>query len=114
MQFLFWWEWLTQEVPPLQRSYLSTYFHSTEEAKHPSTKILIEPLFKTAPGRKRQLILAPDVISGRDGDLLLRLSQIAIEKRWTGIAKGPRLIDDSAEVKDFLREDFYESRGFWH
>lgn len=53
------------------------------------------------------------MISGRDRDLPLQLSQSAIKQGWTGIAKGPPSIDDSAEVEGFSREDFYERRGFW-
>jgi hypothetical protein len=58
LQCIFWWEWLARELPPLQRYYLPTYFHSAKDAKRPGSKTRIEPLFKTAPGRKQQLISA--------------------------------------------------------
>ena len=113
LQCLCWWAWFAPELRPLERYYLIAYFHSTEDAKRAGTKTRIEPLFKTAPGRKRELVLAPDVISGRGENMPLQLSQSALEQGWTGIEKGPSVWDDSVEVEYFLRDDFYQNRGFW-
>ena len=110
---LFWWEWFARELPPLERYYLPAYFHSTENAKSGGVRTRIEPLFKTAPGKKRELVLTPDVVSGRDRNLPLQLSQSALEQGWTGIEKGPPIWDDSDAVEDFLRDDFYQRREFW-
>ena len=114
LQCLFWWEWLARELPPLERYYLPAYFHSTEDAKRAGARSRIEPLFKTAPGKKRELVLTPDAVSGGDGNLPLQLSQTALEQGWTGIEKGHQPIwDDSAAVEDFLRDDFYQRQGLW-
>jgi hypothetical protein len=92
---------------------LPSYFRSTRAAKSPGTKTRLDPLFKTASGRTPELVVAPDVASGRDEDLPLQLSQSALTHGWAGIAKGRPLSDDSAAVEDFLRNDFYQGRRFW-
>jgi hypothetical protein len=109
-----WWTWFAQELSPLERYYWPTYFTSTEGAKHPGSTTLIAPLFLTAPGRKSEIVLAPDVVRGRTGNLPLRLSQSAVERGWKGIERARPIWDDSAAIEDFLREDFYAGRGFWH
>lgn len=58
LQYLCWWAWFAWELRPLERYYLPVYFHSTEHAKRPGTETQIEPLFKTSPGRKRELVIA--------------------------------------------------------
>lgn len=109
-----WWSWFAQELSPLERYYLPTYFLSTEGAKHPGSKSRIEPLFLTAPGRKSEIVLAPDLTRGETGDLPVQLSQSAVERGWKGIEKARPISDESAAIENFLRQDFYAGRGFWH
>ncbi|WP_348261049.1 hypothetical protein P8935_14695 [Telmatobacter sp. DSM 110680] len=113
LQCLLWWEWWARELSPLERYYLPAYFRSTDGVKHVGAKSRIEPIFKTAPGKKRELILTPDVVAGGNGNLPLQLSRSALEQSWKGIEKGTPITDESAAVEDFLREDFYRGRGFW-
>ncbi len=82
LQYLCWWAWFAWELRPLERYYLVVYFHSAENAKRPGIKTRIEPLFKTAPGKKRELVVASDVVSGSSGDLPVQLSQSALEQGW--------------------------------
>lgn len=113
LEWFWWWTWIAQELPPLERYYLPSYFLSTEGAKHSGSKTRIDPLFKTASGRKSEILLAPDVTPGRDGNLPLQLSQSALERGWIAIGKGRPFWDDSAAVEDLLREDFYQGHGLW-
>ena len=108
-----WWTWFAQELSPLERYYWPTYFSSTEGAKHAGARSRIDPLFLTAPGRKSEIALAPDVVRGETGDLPLQLSQSALERGWRGIGKGRPIWDDSAAIEDLLRDDFYAGQGFW-
>lgn len=113
MWFL-WWTWFAQELPPLERYYWPTYFKSTEGAKHPGSTTLITPLFMTANGRKSEIVLAPDVVRGRTGNLPLQLSQSAVERGWTGIEKAQPMSVESGALENLLREHFYAGQGFWH
>lgn len=108
-----WWTWFALELSPLERYYWPTYFSSTEGAKHPGSKSRIDPLFLTAPGRKSEIVLAPDVARGETGDLPLQLSQSALERGWRGIEKGRPIWDDSAAIEDLLQDDFYAGQSFW-
>ena len=109
-----WWTWYAQALSPLERYYWPTYFTSTESAKHPGSTALIAPLFMTAPGRKSEIALAPDVERGKTGDLPLQLSQSAVERGWTGIEKAQPMSVESRALEDLLREHFYAGRSFWH
>jgi hypothetical protein len=48
--------WLV--TPPLQNYYLIAYFDSTERPRQPSATTQVEWLYKTAPGRKPELVSA--------------------------------------------------------
>ena len=109
-----WWTWFAQELSPLERYYWPAYFTSTEGAKHPGSTTLIAPLFMTAHGRKSEIVLAPDVVRGRMGNLPLKLSQSAVERGWTGIEKTQPMRVESGALEDLLREHFYAGQGFWH
>ncbi len=113
-QWFLWWTWLALELSPLERYYWPTYFLSTEGAKHPGSITRIDPLFKTAPGRKSEIVLAPDVVRGETGDLPLQFSQSAVEGGWTGIEKAQPMSVESAALEDLLREHFYAGQRFWH
>lgn len=109
-----WWTWFAQELSPLERYYWPTYFSSTEGAKHLGSTTLIAPLFMTANGRKSEIVLAPDVVRGRTGNLPLQLSQSAVKRGWTGIEKTQPMRVESGALEDLLREHFYAGQGFWH
>jgi hypothetical protein len=109
-----WWTWFAQELSPLERYYWPTYFTSTESANHPGSSTFIAPLFMTSHGRKSEIALAPDVESGKTGDLPLQLSQSAVERGWTGIEKARPMRVESGALEDLLREHFYAGQGFWH
>jgi hypothetical protein len=113
LQSLSLWTWFRWEVPPLQRYYFWAYFNCTEGAKQANTQTRIQWLFKTAPGRKHQVIVEQDVFSGRDGDLPVQLSPSALATGWMGIEKSSPQQVNCAELEGFLREDFYGHRGFW-
>ena len=106
------WAWLHWEVPPLQRYYLSAYWHSSEHANQPDAKTQIRWLMETAPGRKRQWLFAPDVTEGSESELPLELSSFALEQGWTGIERTAVESVDSTEVEKLLREDFYDGESF--
>ena len=88
LELFSWRSWFAGELRPLERYYWPAYFDSTEGARHPGSKTRIDPLYKTAPGKKSEIVLAPDVTSGRNGSLPLQLSQSAREQGWTGIGSG--------------------------
>lgn len=68
----------------------------------------------TANGRKSEIVLAPDVVRGRTGNLPLQLSQSAVERGWTGIERAQPMRVESGALEDLLREHFYAGQGFWH
>jgi hypothetical protein len=106
------WAWLHWEVPPLQRYYLISYWHSSEHANQPDAKTQIRWLMETAPGRKRHWLFAFDVTEGSQNDLPLALSFAAVEQGWTGIERTPAESMDSTELEKLLREDFYDGKTF--
>ena len=106
------WAWLRWEVPPIQRYYLIAYWHSSEHANQPDAKTQIRWLMETAPGRKRQWLLAPDVTEGSESELPLELSSFAVEQGWTGIERTSVESMDSTELEKLLREDFYDGVSF--
>ena len=106
------WAWLRWEVPPLQRYYLIAYWHSSEHPNQPAAKTQIRWIMKTAPGRKRQWLFAPDVTEGSPTDLSLNLSSFAIEQGWTGTERTAVEGMDSTELEKLLREDFYDGVTF--
>lgn len=112
-QFLCWRAWITFEISPLQRYYLPAYYMCTRGMKILGSRCQFEPLFETASGRKSRFVLPADVVSGKTGDLPLQLSGTALDHGWTGLTKGPQILDDSSAVESFLREVFYQGRPFW-
>jgi hypothetical protein len=106
------WAWLRWEVSPLERYYLIAYWHSSENANQPAARTQIRWLMETAPGRKRQWLLAPDVTEGGLNDLPLKLSSFAVEQGWAGIERTAVESMDSTELEKLLREDFYDGESF--
>jgi hypothetical protein len=107
--FIGWFRWGLQ---PLERYYLSAYWESSEGAKQPGTTTQIQWLFKAAPGRKSQPVIDADVVSGWMGNLSFELSPSALEQGWARLDKGPPESVNSADLEEFLKEDFYRSRDF--
>jgi len=64
------WYWLTN--PPVKHYYLGAYFES-----HSTVAVPVQRLYKTAPGKKRELAMVADVVSdstGNDLHLPMKLS----------------------------------------
>jgi hypothetical protein len=105
--------WLAWEMPPLQRYYLLNYLESTGRAKQPGTTTEVQWVYKTASGRKSTLATNPDVVSENSADPPVRLSEAAIAEGWTGIEKHAPVQVDSAQLEQFLQDDYYNGRGYW-
>jgi Type IV secretion-system coupling protein DNA-binding domain len=105
--------WFAWEMPPLQKYYLMSYLDSTERAKQPGATTQVQWLFKTAPGRKRILVINSDVVSANSAAPPVRLSESAIEEGWTGIEKGVPVQADSAGLEQLLQQYIYNGHGFW-
>jgi hypothetical protein len=70
------WYWLV--YPPVQHYYLGVYFESASEGDHPTVAIPVQWLYKTAPGKKRELAMVADVVSdSTDNDLHLPIANRA-------------------------------------
>ena len=106
------WAWFQWELPPLQRYYLTAYWHSSETANQPYAVTQIRWLMETAPGRKRHWLFAFDVTERSQDDLPLALSSAAAEQGWTGIERTPAESMDSTKLEKLLREDFYDGKTF--
>ena len=69
------WYWLA--YPPVQHYYLGAYFESAFMSDHSTVAIPVQWLYKTAPGKKRELAMVADVVSdstGNDLHLPMKLS----------------------------------------
>ena len=73
------WYWLT--YPPVQHYYLGAYFESAFVGAfggdHSTVAVPVQRLYKTAPGKKRELAIVADVVSdstGNDLHLPMKLS----------------------------------------
>lgn len=111
-QFLCWWSWNSFELSPLERYYLPAFCRCSESAKHLGSRCQFEPLFEAASGRRSRLVLPPDIVLGKTGKLPIQLSATALNHGWTGLTKGPLILDDSSALESFLREVFYQGRTF--
>lgn len=105
--------WFAWEMPPLQRYYLMSYLDSTERGKQPGATTQVQWIFKTAPGRKRILVINSDVVSANSADPPVQLSEAAIEDGWTGVEKVAPAQVDSVGLEQFLEQYIYDGRSFW-
>ena len=67
--------WLA--YPPVQHYYLAAYFESAFVGDHSTVAVPVQWLYKTAPGKKRELAMVADVVSdstGNDLHLPMKLS----------------------------------------
>ena len=86
--------------------------------RNPAATTAVQWLYKTAPGRADQLAVEDDVVAESPGDqqdvwLPMHLSSAARNAGWTGLVRGPREEYKAAEVEPYLRDQFYDGRGFW-
>jgi hypothetical protein len=107
--FMGWFKWGLQ---PLERYYLMAYWESSEGAKQPGSTTQIQWLFKAAPGRKSEPVIGVDVASGGPANLSIELSPSVHERGWIELEKSRPETVNSAELADFLQEDFYGNRSF--
>jgi hypothetical protein len=112
------WYWLT--YPPVQHYYLGAYFESVFVGAfggdHSTVAVPVQWLYKTAPGKKRELAMVADVVSdSADNDLHLpmRLSPKASEEGWSGLVLGPREAITAARLKPYLQETFFDGESAW-
>jgi hypothetical protein len=62
------WYWLA--YPPVQHYYLGAYFEGAFVGDHSTVAVPVQWLYKTAPGKKRELAMVADVVSDpADNDL---------------------------------------------
>lgn len=112
LPLLAFWGWFRLEVPPLQRYYLATYWHSSEATKQPSAQTQIQWIMKTAPGRQGLWCIGSDVTEGSQNDLPLKLSPTALEQGWIGIEQTSVENVNSVELHRVLREIFFQGLSF--
>lgn len=105
--------WFTVAMPPLPRYYLLAYVESAQTAKTPGSTTPVRWLYITASRRDRALAMNPDVVSASGGNLPVRLSPSAANEGWTGIEMGDTVRVNSAQLAQFLKENFYSGRGLW-
>jgi Type IV secretion-system coupling protein DNA-binding domain len=112
------WYWLS--YPPVQHYYLEPYFESafvgTFEGDHSTVAVPVHWLYKTAPGKKRELAMVADVVSdsaGNDLHLPMKLSPIARGEGWTGLVLGPSEAIAAARLKPYLQETFFDRESAW-
>jgi len=106
--------------PPVQHYYLGTYFESAFVGAfggdHSSVAVPVQWLYKTAPGKKRELAMVADVVSdsaGNDVHLPMKLSPRARGEGWTGLVLGPRDVITAAKLKPYLQETFFDGESAW-
>ena len=102
--------WLRWELPPLERYYLMTYWDSSKHAESPASTTQIEWIYKSASGRKSEIVIPQDVDSKGTGFFPIGLSSLARERGWNELVKVPAQSWRSSELESFLQEDFYGNR----
>ena len=109
------WYWVA--YPPVEHYYLGVYFESTFlMGEHPTVLVPVQWLYKTAPGRKRELAMVADAVpNSADNDLHLRmkLSPAAHAAGWTGLVQGPPERVAAFQLNPYLRENFFDGESAW-
>jgi len=108
------WYWLA--YPPIQHYYLGAYFESTFMGNHSAVRVPVQWLYKTAPGRKRELAMVADVVSdSTDNDLHLpmKLSASARAAGWAGLVQGSRENVAADKLSPYLQETFFDGESAW-
>jgi hypothetical protein len=104
--------WLV--TPPLQNYYLISYLDSTERRSQPAATSKVEWLYKTAPGRKPELVSEADVVSAtgdKGSKLPVKLSPRAAADGWRGVVKSPPQKVDSAKLEQYLETYVYDGKS---
>jgi hypothetical protein len=81
--------WLAWTLPPLQKIYLPVYSASTVGTRLPGNLMTIRWVMKAAPGRKPEMLLPEDAVSGPSPKLPVSLSPKAIEEGWREVVQTP-------------------------
>ena len=108
------WFWLV--TPPLQNYYLIAYLDSTERPRQPAATTQVEWLYKTAPGRKPELVSETDVVSAtgdKGSKLPVKLSPRAVADGWREVVKSAPQKVDSVKLERYLETYVYDGRSFW-
>ena len=108
------WFWLV--TPPLRNYYLIAYLDSTERPRQPSATTQIEWLYKTAPGRKPELVSEADVVSAasdKGSKIPVKLSSSALADGWREVVKSPPQKVDSAKLEQYLETYVYDGKSLW-
>ena len=108
------WYWLA--YPPVQHYYLGAYFEGAFVDDHSTVAVPVQWLYKTAPGKKRELAMVADVVSDsayNDLHLPMKLSARARDEGWTGLVLGPREAITAAKLKPYLQETFFDGESAW-
>ena len=104
--------WFRWELPTIQRYYLVTYWESSRHAETPASTTQVEWLYKAAPARNDEIVIAQDVEPNGAGLFPIGLSSFARERGWTELVKAPTERWKSSELESFLQEGFYDNRTF--
>jgi hypothetical protein len=108
------WFWLV--TPPLQNYYLIAYLDSTERPRQPAATTQVEWLYKTAPGRKPELVSETDVVSAtgdKGSKLPVKLSPRAVADGWREVVKSAPQKVDSVKLERYLETYVYDGKSFW-
>ncbi len=109
------WCWLA--YPPVQHYYLGAFFESTFMGEHSTVAVPVQWLYKTAPGRKRELAMVADVVSDSADNQLhlpLKLSPSARAAGWTGLVQGSRESVAPDKLSPYLQQTFFDGESAWH
>jgi hypothetical protein len=108
------WYWLAYS--PVEHYYLEAYFESTFVGEHSSVPVPVQWLYMTAPGKKPDLAMGAEVVSGSaDNELHLpiKLSPTARAAGWTGLVLGPRERVPAAKLRPYLQDTFFDGESAW-
>ena len=96
---------------PIQRHYLPAYIWSSLPVITPATAEA-HLIWKTGPHRKRELATDEDVVDA-GGGTAMKLSPLAIEAGWKGLAEGPPQQFWTATLRQDLPDLAFDGEGLW-
>lgn len=95
----------------MQRHYLPVYVWSSVPVVTPATAEA-RIIWKTGPHRKRELATDDDVVES-EGGTGMKLSPLAIEAGWKGLAEGPPQQFWTAVLRQYLPDLVFDGDGLW-
>ena len=111
---------LLYTMTPLQRYYLGAYLASTLHGNDPSATTDVAWIWKTRKKGKPEFAMEQDLFPKptldtlwAGGSLPFLMSEQAQLGGSTGIYKGPSQPVNAAELKSFLREEFFDKTELW-